>query len=104
TFATVEVASRPAPTCSGVPIGSKLDLRSGVRIVTGANRIDAITVKAFEPGMAKSPVHTRTITLDYVREAEVCNATHAATRLLASIQETASGIDSPAVALPPVTF
>jgi RHS repeat-associated protein len=107
-FAEVDITWTRAPQCSGIAVGSKRDYRAaghtGAPIITGANKITSIVVKAHEPGAPTVVVHTRTINLDYLASAESCAAGHAAVRLLSSIQESASGVDSPLVALPPITF
>ena len=92
------------PKCGGVPIGALTSYRTGVKIYTGASKLDSIVVTAYPPGSPSTPVHTRTITLAYSSTEMSCTATHAAYRSLTSIQETAVGTDSPQVVLPAVTF
>ena len=108
-FARVELLWRqsifsPPPSCNGIPVGSQTDYRTGTKIVTGASFLDVIRVTAFPPGQPGSPVHTREITLLYSSQHARCDQPHAPVRLLTSIQESASGTDSPLVALPPLTL
>jgi hypothetical protein len=100
-FAEIELDHVRAPLCNGVEIGSQITRRSGQKIVTGANQIRAIQIRALDPGTS-TPVHTRALRLSY--EGQTCTASHAPVRLLTSIEESASGIDSPSVTLPAVTF
>jgi len=95
----------PIATCASTPIGALTSYRTGTKIVTGASQLTSITATAgltFTP--SSSVVHTRVITLAYDTESARCDAPHAAYRALASIQESAWGVDSPRVDLPPVTF
>ena len=107
-FAEVDIVWTRASQCSGIEVGSKRDFRAaghtGAPIITGANKITSIVVKAHAPGVPADVVHTRTINLAYLASAESCTAQHSAVHLLSSIQESASGVDSPLVTLPPVTF
>jgi len=104
-FAEIDIDFHPAPLCNGVPIGSQLDYRTGKKVVTGANQIEAINAYAIDPGTG-SIVHTRQITLAYDPATAVCSSTlaHSPVRQLRSIQESAWGTDSPRVDLPAVTF
>ena len=103
-FAQVVFTWERAPECGGIHIGSQTDYRTGVQIVTGANKLVAITATAFPPGMREAPEHTRQITLGYSAAHESCTAPHAPVRLLTSIQESAWGTDAPRVDLPAMTF
>lgn len=85
-------------------VGSQVSFRTGRPIVTGASELDSMTIIAYPPGQAVSPVHTRTITLGYDSAEASCAAKHAPFRSLISIQEKAWGIDSPLVSLPAVNF
>jgi hypothetical protein len=103
-FANINFVYKTGHLCNGSYTNSQIDYRTGVRIVTGAALLQQMTITAYKPGSPGTPLHTRRITLDYDATAELCSQTHAPVRLLTSIQETASGLDSPAVTLPPVTF
>jgi len=88
----------PAP-----PAGAQMSYRTGVKIVTGASRLDTITVTAQIPA-ERIPEHTRLITLAYDSTEASCTASHSAYRALHSIQESAWGTDSPRVDLPAQVF
>jgi RHS repeat-associated protein len=88
------------PICSGIPVGSQSSYRTGTKIVTGASQLDSITIVA-NPA---APAHQRVIALAYSSADANCSVGHAAFRSLSSIQESAWGVDSPRVDLPPVTF
>jgi len=107
-FAEVEIKVKTGNTCSGVVVGSQLDYRTGLPIVTGANKITDIIARAYEPAAPTTPVHTRQVKLLYSDVDERCPETdmalRAGVRLLTSIQESASGVDSPLVTLPKITF
>jgi len=113
-FAAIELDySVAASPCEFV--GSQTSYRTGVKIVTGTSRLNAIRVAAFPP-QATDPVtpdpipastdHLRTITLTYSSATADCPAParHSAFRELLAIQESAVGVDSPPVTLPAVTF
>jgi RHS repeat-associated protein len=103
-FATVAFFYSTLP-CLGVPVGSQTSYRTGTMIVTGASELDSITVTAYPPNAPGSPVHTRVYTLAYEAERADCfSATHSPYRSLQSITESAWGVDSPRVDLPPVVF
>ena len=103
-FAQVAFTWEGAPECSSVHTGSQVDYRTGAKIVTGASKLMSVTATAFPPGSPASPEHTRVVTLGYSAADESCIAQHSPVRLLASIQESAWGTDSPRVDLPAVTF
>ncbi|HUQ01613.1 MAG TPA: toxin TcdB middle/N-terminal domain-containing protein [Kofleriaceae bacterium] len=84
---------------------SQRDFRNGFMHVTGASRLNAITVTAFPPGGSPgSAVHTRQIALGYDQSKESCTLSHAPIKVLTSITESAWGLDSPLVTLPAKTF
>jgi hypothetical protein len=99
---TFTYAASP-PTCAGIAVGSQTSYRTGTKIVTGASQLDSIMITAFPPGTS-TPDHQRVITLAYSAAEGSCGASHAAFRSLISIQESAWGMDSPRVDLPPVSF
>ena len=105
TFAEIDIAFDIAPLCNGIPTGSQSDYRTGVKIVTGANKISAISAYAIDPATGAA-LHTRQYTLGYDAATEACNATltHAPIRQLKSIQESAWGFEVTRVDLPAVTF
>jgi RHS repeat-associated protein len=104
-FATVQFNyAATLTTCNGMSVGSQTSYRSGRRLVTGASRLDSITVTAYPPGQPATPDHTRTIALAYSAADASCTASHAPVWLLTSIQETAVGTNSPQVVLPAITF
>jgi RHS repeat-associated protein len=96
------------------PVGAQTSYRTGTKIVSGASQLQsimtaAIVPTAMSPGTlapppTSPPVHTRTITLSYSATTSSCSAQHAPFRALTSIQESAVGIDSPQVNLPPIQF
>jgi Salmonella virulence plasmid 65kDa B protein len=92
-----------SPDCNGAPVGAQTSFRTSTKIVTGASKLDSLTITAFSPGTS-TIVHTRVITFNYGADTASCSAPHGAFRSLASIQESAWGTDSPRVDLPPVTF
>ncbi len=105
-FAQVDFGyTSDVPTCWGVPPGAQRDFRSGEMIVTGASKLLTITATAFAPGGSPAgAVHTRQIALGYDATQEACTLQHAPIKLLTSITESAWGVDSPLVTLPPKTF
>ncbi len=103
-FARVDFSYKFGQICNGVYTNTQSDYRSGVPRVTGGALLQAITAKAYAPGAPTSVVHTRTVSLNYDATSELCTQQHGPVRLLTSIQETASGADSPFVSLPAVTF
>ena len=103
-FAQVTFTYKVGSACNGIYPNTQTDYRSGFRVLTGAGRVESIIATAYTPGTPTSAVHTRRIDLGYDDAAEACTGSHAPIRLLTSIRETASGTDSPVVALPAVTF
>lgn len=105
-FARIQFTYSSGPTnCGGTGyVGAQSSYRTGTNIVTGASELDTVTVTAYPPGRPTQPVHTRVVTLGYDAPTAGGTGTAACFRQLDSIQETASGIDSPSVTLPPMTF
>ena len=117
-FAQVVFGWAESPACTSNPVvqtGSQRDYRSGSLIVTGASKLVSITSTAYPPGSPGSPVHTRVVSLGYndgtngTPNSESCTQGRAPLRELASIQESASGLDPwgaaiPLVNLPAVKF
>jgi RHS repeat-associated protein len=101
-FAEVTFQYEPGVSCNLIYTGSHTDLRTGRKIVTGTARLQSIVARAFVPGSGQN-LHTRTITLGYASTDQSCGGS-APVRLLTSITESASGVDAPPVALPPITF
>jgi RHS repeat-associated protein len=95
--------NKPTPCWDVVP-NTQTDYRGGSKVVTGASKLTTITARAYEPGSSSTVLHTRTLSLSYDQAKEACNLSHAPIRMLASIQETAVGVNAPQVVLPPVTF
>jgi hypothetical protein len=92
------------PACQAGFPGAMTSYHTGVKIVTGASRLNTITITAYAPGSSNSPDYTRLVALGYDSTAESCSAAHAPYRALASITESASGTSVSSVSLPPVTF
>lgn len=86
----------------GVFPGSATSYRTGTKIVTGASRLDSITITAYPPGQSSTPDHTRVVTLGYTSDSQSCKTQHSPYRELSSVQESAWGTDSPRVDLPAV--
>jgi RHS repeat-associated protein len=109
-FAMVKFGYTTQPMCGNAYVGSQVSWRDGTQRMTGRGRLSTITAAAYTPGTAipgqipAAPDHKRTINLNYDQATESCTLQHAPYRKLASIQEIASGIDSPQVNLPAVTF
>lgn len=103
-FARIKLNYSVPKGCSTLYTGAQSSYRDGSLRVSGASQLDSIVVTAYEPGQSGTAEHTRTITLGYDAQASACAKTHAPYRALASIQETAVGVDSPQVSLPAVTF
>ena len=113
-FAAIIFEYENSPSCNGVNVGTQTSYRTGAKIVTGASQLKVIKSIAVAPSFSTPggvapppvtpPVHTRTITLSYSPTTSSCGAQHAPYRALASIQESAVGVDSPLVSLPPVLF
>src|SRR3569833_182002 len=108
TYSTVDgcqpnvFAGLPPPTATPAQ-GSQMSYRTGTKIVTGASKLDLITIVAQDP-VSGGPVHTRQLTLSYDSNESSCTGPHAAYRALHSIQESAWGVDSPRVDLPAEVF
>ncbi|MGE0400905.1 MAG: SpvB/TcaC N-terminal domain-containing protein [Kofleriaceae bacterium] len=102
-FAQIDFIVKRSRTCQGIESGSQSDYRTGVKIVTGANQVDQINVRAIDPATSAT-VHTRRYVLSYDTSTDRCDQDHAPFRQLNSIQQSAWGIDSPQVDLPPITF
>lgn len=110
-FATMKFNFGEAASCApNVFVGSQMSWRTGSLVSKGTRKLNSISIAAHAPGTASpgvipgAPDHLRTIILGYDSSEESCSATHAPYRRLSSIRETASGSDSPQVALPVVTF
>jgi len=89
----------------GFYVGSRVDYRTGRKMVSGASRLVTITVTAFAPVEGSPVEHTRLITLGYDGGATASNAQHAPFRKLTSLQESAwRGVNEHRVDLPEVTF
>lgn len=103
-FATIDFNYSLVTPCGGIYPGSQTDFRGGIKRITGASRLDNITITAHPPGNPNAVEHTRVITLGYDSTVHDCTRKHAPFRLLSSIQEKAWGADAPLVNLPAVTF
>jgi hypothetical protein len=87
-FAGVDFGYDPSfPSCNGAAVGAQTSHRTGSKIVTGASKLDSLTITAFSPD--DTVLHHRLITLRYGTDDARCTAPHAAFRSLASIQESA---------------
>lgn len=103
-FAKVELQyTRALGTCGGLIPNTQIDFRTGVRVVSGASRLDKIVAYAIDQATGAA-LHTREVSLDYDSNAATCGNAHAPLRLLTSIQERAWGTDAPLAELPPITF
>jgi RHS repeat-associated protein len=105
-FARVVFSYRIGSPCNGVYPNSQIDYRSGVKIMSGAGILATISATAYAPGNPAAVVHTRTVELFYDETgSEFCSGVnHAPVRLLTGIRESGSGVDSPSVTLPTLTF
>lgn len=109
-FARVALNWSTPSACNSIIPNSQLDFRSGIRMVTGASKLTSIVATAFSPATPTNIEHTRQITLQYndgtsgTPNSEACGQDRSPLRQLAWIQQTAWGVDSPSVALPPIKF
>lgn len=103
TFASITFNYDPTmPDCAGIPVGTQPSFRTGAKIFTGSSKLDTMTISAIDPD--STVVHQRVITLSYSADDASCTAPHGAFRSLVSIQESAWGVNSPRVDLPPIKF
>ncbi|MFN0246110.1 MAG: toxin TcdB middle/N-terminal domain-containing protein [Kofleriaceae bacterium] len=109
-FARVAFNWTTPPACNGVVPNSQTDYRSGIRLLSGASKLTSIVATAFAPATPSNIEHTRQIDLKYndgtfgAPNVESCTQNRSPLRQLASIQESAWGVDAPLVTLPPVKF
>jgi RHS repeat-associated protein len=109
-FARVKFNWSTPPACNGVVPNSQTDYRSGIRLLSGASKLTSIVATAFAPSTPTNIEHTRQIELQYndgtsgTPNVEACTQNRSPLRQLASISQSAWGIDAPLVTLPPVKF